>query len=494
MKKIVFLVVLIAILLSLVPTSVAYADDAVYSDVLADLQKDESFDASSYSVDLGDNSIDIITIAEGENDELYVYTYQPAIQRAFYCSSINISRHNPEAENPSPSYDNYRLSYCNSNGVFYKYIVEQFTVLSDNVRYYCISQIMRLFDPSLDEQPGNGQTISEVPIKRNDGTVVSKEYVFYEVDGQTQVECKDLSTIEITSKYVGYIHYSSGGVFHWGTYTAAIDSHLVAFDTNYDIDELYDADIKWSESSWSYVITGELSLLNPDDDPSERYGETFSDPVVKPLKTLHSDVSHSQSSSRIFADAYDFKEIQTVDELLEEENDIQMWFDNAFFTVSTNTEFTSEAKAALSRQKWVLRFCETPYDARWSGDTNFSVTTINRTRITDVIILRLHFKSQGEEYNLGVVDNKQTGSTDPLAQTQTSVDLADDVKSFLWILLIVLAVIALLILLRLLSPLINFLFSIIILPFKAIKRLASKNSEIRRSRIPDKPNSRYRRW
>ena len=497
MRKIVVFVILIAILFSLAPTSsVAFAEDAVFSDVLKDLQKDESFDASRYSVDLGNNSIDIITIAEGENDELYIYTYQPAIQRAFYCSSINISRHDPEDETSTPSYDNYRLSFCNSNGVFYKYIVERFTILSDDVRFYCISQIMRPFDSSIDTQPGNGQTISEVPIRRSDDTVISKEYVLYEVDGQIKIECKVLSTIEVTSEYVGYIHYFNGGIFNWGTYTAAIDSHFVAFNTNWDIDELLDVDIKWSESEWYYLLSTEWypGVIPDDDDPSDRIPISISDPVEQPIKTLYADVSHSQSSTRIFADEYDFKEIQTVDELLDEENDVQIWFDGGFFTVSTNTQFTSEAKEALKSQRWVLRFCETPYTIRYSNDPNFSINQVWRTRITDVIILRLHFKSQGEEYNLGVVDNKQTGSLEASASSKTEVELSEEFADTLKMLLLVLGLIALGFFLWLFSPLIKLLLSAVLFPFRLIKKLVKRKKEVRGSLGPPKRNSRYRRW
>ena len=485
MKKNVFIVVLIAILLSLVPTSVAFAEDAVYSDVLVDLKKDPNFDVSSYSVDLGDNSIDIITLAEGENDELYVYTYQPAIQRAFYCSSINISRHDPEDENSAPSYDNYRLSYCNSNGVFYKYIVERFTVLSDSVRYYCISQVMRPFDPAIDTQP-NGQTISEVPIKRNDDTVVSKEYVFQNAEGQTKVECKDLTTIEIKSKIVGFVRYQNGAPLPFGILPSHTDSHFVAFSTEMPIDDLYDADVKWEFNEYSVSYNS----WEVPDYSNVRYKNEYNS--ESDLTPLYADVVREQESNRIFAYHYEFNQIQTVEELLEEE-EMNVVYNGVFVKIEQGISFTSEAKTALQNQQWVLRFTETSFTV--SAPIGASPLIVESgTRVFDVMVLRLHFKSDGKEYNLGVVDNKQTGSVDPLGQTQTTVDLVDELKSMLWIFLFVLGVIALLILLRLLSPIIKLFLGIIALPFKAIKRLGRKNNEVRRSRIPDKPNSRYRRW
>lgn len=220
----------------------------------------------------------------------------------------------------------------------------------------------------------------------------------------------------------------------------------------------------------------------------------FSDAVVQPLKTLYADVGHSQNLG-LFGDNYDFKEIQSVVELFEEENDIQVWFDNSFFKVSTNTEFSSEAKQALESQKWVLRFCETPVTASSWGEPPVVGYTVHRTRISDVIILRLHFKSQGKEYNLGVVDNKQTGSLDPLAQTQTTFDLSDELKDFLWILLIVLGLFVLGVLLYLFSPILKLLLFILLLPFRAIGHILKKNKEDRGSSgFRSTKASRYRRW
>ena len=72
----VFVMILICALFIL-PTSsgVAFAATSVYSDVLEDLQKDESFDKTLYPSSASDNSISIITLAESIDNELLVYTY-----------------------------------------------------------------------------------------------------------------------------------------------------------------------------------------------------------------------------------------------------------------------------------------------------------------------------------------------------------------------------------------------------------------------------------
>lgn len=467
MKKLAVLIVIFVLLLSLIPTgSVAFADEQVYSDALADLQKDPNFDSSAYPVDLSNDSIDIITLARGAYDELYVYTYQPAIQRAFYCSSINISRHNPDDREATVSYDNYRLSFCNNNGVFFKYIVEGFTVLNEDTRYYCISQIMRPFDSSIDEQPGNGQTISEVPIKNN-GSPVSKEYVFHDANGHTQVECKNLDVIEITSKFVGYVRYYDGGVFDFGVFPTHTDSHFVAFSTDRNIDELYDADVKWSYRTY----TGRYVGCDPDmNDVTFEQDE----PLVSDITSLYADVVHEQESNRIFAHHYSFKEIQTVDELLAEEV-AELIYDGRVVEISQSTSFDNEARMALEDQQWVLRFTSTSFSEAYFPYT--ASINVSGTRISDVIILRLHFKSQGQEYDLGVVDNKQTGSANPIGQTKTEVDFADDVKKWLLILLVVLGVIALCVLLNFLKPIFKAIWWVITLPFKLFRKLLGLGQE-----------------
>ena len=472
MKKIVFVVVLIAIMLSLVPASVVFAEDAVYSDVLADLQKDESFDVSNYPIDNTDYLLHLFQVTESTDKELLVYVYQPCVEKDFRASSINISR---EVED-NISYRNYPLQYLNHSGTLYKYKVSDFEVYSSAVRYYNITQIMRPFDSNIDSDPGNNNTVSEVPCP------VAKQWAFYKVNGNLCVECLDIETITITDKLVGFIRYSNGG-FIFPPNNACIDSHLVAFSTDRQIDELKEADIQYCYQSRSFN-SANTSSSSPE--LEESLGEVHTSDVV----TLRNDQTVVSQSDRLFAHKFRFNRIQSVEDLLREE-DVQVLYNGAFINISQNVEFSTEARFALQNKQWVLRFLET--DVTEVGEySHFNRYTT--TRVSDVIILRLKFVTDGVVYNLGVVDNKQTGSTDPLAQTQTSVDFADDIKDLFKIFLIILALIAFCFLLWLLSPIIKLFLSIITLPFKAIKRLVSKNSEIRRSRIPDKPNSRYRRW
>ena len=125
---------------------------------------------------------------------------------------------------------------------------------------------------------------------------------------------------------------------------------------------------------------------------------------------------------------------------------------------------TEEGKAALEGKQWVLRFAETDYQI-WSGSmANGSFSTL----VGDVMILRLKFETDGVTYNLGAIDNKQTGSRDPINDEYYEVELSETGK---WIL----AIIALILLLLLLWPVLPYIIKgivwVISLPFKAIKAI-----------------------
>ena len=144
-----------------------YADTSTYSDVLDDLQNDSNFNAADYSIVTGDYSIEVIQIAEGENKELFVYTYQPC-QPVYplVATEINMSLSDKvggivvddEVVAGSETSKLYQLTLLNTDGVFAKYKVNDFTVSSDLVRYYTISSIYRDYIEDIDGESGNDNT------------------------------------------------------------------------------------------------------------------------------------------------------------------------------------------------------------------------------------------------------------------------------------------------------------------------------------------------
>lgn len=427
---------------------IAYAQESeTYSGVLDDLKKDKSFDAGHYPASATDYSLKIIQLAESVDKELFVYVYQPSGKdKNLRATSINIST----TINDSISFTNYKLEYLNSSGVFYKYKVKDLAVKSDAVRHYAISSIYRPFDESIDEQATGGNTITEVNYD------ISKQYTFGEINGKPYVNCVDIETIVVTDKFVGFVRYPDG----FQLYVGACDSHFVAFNTNKPMDKLLEADVYYTtqeySSSWAAFV-GE--------------NETFGEKADKYAYLKYTDkVEHTGSGW--FAGTYKWDRIQTVDDFIKSEDREQI-FSGAIIDVKISSKLTDSALAELQSKKWVLRFAETDYSL-WSGQGSYGTFS---TIVGDVTILRLKFETDGITYNLGVIDNKQSGSKDPSNETDIDISLNKRGKNLLFLLLLIL-------LLIILAPILPYVLQavvwIISLPFKGISA-AVKSTKRRRA-------------
>lgn len=429
-----------------IPSSIAFGANG-YTDVLTDLRKDTSFDPSYYSAKANDYGLEVIQIAESTDKELFVYVYQPCLTYDLRASSINISRTTGGILSPH----NYLLRYIDSDGVFYKYSVTGLTVASDDVRTYEITSILRSFNAAVDADLGLGQTVSEVPYN------VGKKYILGTLNGQPYCREEHIETITVTSKFVGYCRYSNG----FSLYQSSCDSHFVAFDTDRSIDQLLEAEIEYKQQS--YVKNSPFLM------PKE---ETYGDPVVNHKVLKHDDPKGENPGGGLFAPHYEWNRIETVKEFLQQEM-IQNVYSGAVFNVSVGNQIDEQAKAELSRQKWVLRFTETDY---FFSSTELGQRT-SQSFVGDVIILRLMFVTDGLTYNLGVVDNKQTGSTDPINEENIDVQFTTGFKTILAVILIVLLVI-------LLAPVLPYVIKgivwLVCLPFRAIKSIVSTKDKKKR--------------
>lgn len=125
----------------------------------------------------------------------------------------------------------------------------------------------------------------------------------------------------------------------------------------------------------------------------------------------------------------------------------------------------------------MLRFTETEYVHTLSyssdslGSELLNSETERTTLVGDVMILRLKFVSDDKAYNLGVVDNKQTGSSDSSNTTQISVKLNENGKGLLYLIMLILLIV-------LIYPTLPYIFKAIVwivsLPFKFIKWFIDK--------------------
>ena len=428
---------------------VARAESITYSGVMEDLKKDTSFKPENYPSKTNDYSLQVIQLAESVNKELFVYVYQPSGKtKNFKASSINIST----TINDNISYLNYKLELLSSDGVFYKYKVKGLTVKDDKVRYYAMSSIYRPFDESIDNQASGGNTVTEV------NYAVNKQYAFGSINGKPYVNCVDIETIVVTDKFVGFVRYKDG----FKLYVGACDSHFVAFNTNKPMDKLLEADVYYTTQSydWSSV-------------PFVGVKETFGDKADKYAYLKYTDkVEHTGGG--LFAGTYKWDRIQTIDDFIKGENRENIYH-GAVLDVKTSSKLTDEALTELKGKKWVLRFAETSYSL--SGYSTTGSTFESYTLVGDVTILRLKFETDGITYNLGVIDNKQSGSKDPSNKTDIDISLNKRGKMILYLLMLILLII-------LLAPILPYVLQAIVwiisLPFKGFSAVV-KSTKRRRA-------------
>ena len=145
--------VFIALLLSLfcvfqsVHTKTANAEETTvtYTDVMTDLQKDENFNPDDYPAKADDYSLQVIQIAESSNRELFVYVYQPSDSTMDF-TALSMNMFNGYSENGKDFHPlSYDLTLLSTNGVFDKYLVENYVVSSEMERWYNIVSIFRFF-------------------------------------------------------------------------------------------------------------------------------------------------------------------------------------------------------------------------------------------------------------------------------------------------------------------------------------------------------------
>lgn len=437
------LIVIAAIIGAITPVKV-YAATSGYSDVLADLQKDDNFVASEYVENSTDYSLQVIQIAESEDDELFIYVYQPSGQtKDLRASSIAFSQTIED-----PNYVRYKLVFINSNGVFFKYAVKDFSVSGDATRIYDISTIYRPWDSSIDTDSGNNTT-NEKAYK------VGQLWSVYTVNQDVLYTKIDTEVITVTSEYVGELYYSEGFFLSATSYTV---SHFLAFSTDFSIDKLFEADLTFNSREKSQIT-------NPYTGTNITYGDSEPHSI-----TLTDEQIFEHTGEGLFACPYEWPRIQSATEFVEGE------------------DLTTEAQTNLLNKEWVLRFWETTYTHSWNTS---GYDAFYSTEVSEVALLRLKFESAGKVYNLGVVADVITGDGLPDNDPESGIkDMWETIVSgfvwFLFALVALLAVFVVVILLVTLLPTVlplllnliiaaaKFLAKIITLPFRAIASLFKK--------------------
>ncbi|MCM1534282.1 MAG: hypothetical protein NC099_06505, partial [Corallococcus sp.] len=372
--SLILVIVLIASCLGSGLSSVAFAaSETVYTNVLEDLSKDATFDAGKYP-EKNVDTMDVIQIAESNDGELFLYVYSTTAEK-FTASEVRIST--TVGENVSPV--DYKLTLLNRSGTLHKYKVESFTVSDSSERYYYVIQLARPLDKSTETV--NNNTLN------TKAYAVGKQFRACTVGSDVTYSEAHEDVIEITAKYCGYIRNFAGWV---GLVTGNTDSHFIAFDTDVKIDKLMEAEVTYDSINYSVKVNGltglTLSGTEQEIQNSKKTGEKA---------TLSADREVQAPTAGLFGREYEWTEIQSVEDFLELE------------------ELTDAVREEVEGKQWVLRFALTPvinYNMSLSALTSYMRVA---TKVTDASILRLKFITNGETYDLGVVDNKQTGSVVP---------------------------------------------------------------------------------
>lgn len=432
-------------------TSSGTVDVISYSNVLDDLKKSEDFAVEDYPTNNEDYSLSVITIAEGTNAQLFVYVFQPSYAvKSLQASSINISL----GAYSQLSFKNYKLNLVDMDGMFQKYAVEGLVVSSESSRYYQISSIFRPWDSTIDA-PADAvteNTISEVSFQ------VGKQYVFEQSGANIELTISDVDTITVTQKYCGFVRFLA---HPWSVFGNDYDAHFVAFKTDKKIDNLYYADITYVSQKfnyyWNSASLGDITL----DGEGNLTALTESEVVYK---TISDKDDVTIDTGGLFGKTYFFNRIQTVEDF---KNTLSSYEEGEDIDVEYNEE-------KLLDTEWVLRFCETDYIDR-SLVIPVIVNDYDFTKISEVSIMRLYFETDGVIYNLGVIDNKQTGSNNPFA-TVEPVDYTDFFEKLMALVaLLILVVLFWPILLPFLSWIIKLVFNgfilLIKLPFWLLGKL-----------------------
>ena len=183
----------------ILPANKVYAEEKMYSNVLDDLQKDSNFKVEEYPTIENDYSLKVVTIAESNDKELFVYVYQPFFNGS--ATSINISQNSSKNLNIK----NYKLTLINSSETLFKYVVKDLKVSEEKTRYYTIISIFRDWNEDIDEEnKTNENTIDEVVYR------VGKEYQILTSNSKQVMNVVEIETIEITDKFVGIVRYNDG--------------------------------------------------------------------------------------------------------------------------------------------------------------------------------------------------------------------------------------------------------------------------------------------
>lgn len=248
-------------------------------------------------------------------------------------------------------------------------LTEDVKVGTAGERYYNITSIYREWNADYDKDTGNDNTIDEVVFK------VGQLWRVTTANGKLVYENTKTDIITVTDKYVGLLRYTDSILFG---VESNCDSHFIAFSTDKKIEDLKKARVSFVQQRYRYSYSSyETTKIGEE---KETTVDITEDEIV------------STEIFSFFPKVHLWERIQTCNKFVGSES------------------ISDLIKPYLIGKQWVLRFYETEYSRNYGAGGG----TDTYTRITGTTILELTFETAGKVYNLGVVDNKQSGSGKPV--------------------------------------------------------------------------------
>ncbi len=387
---------------------IVYANEAItYTDVFDDLRKDETFNATDYPAytyeqiktlkedDDETNDVpllDVITIAEGYDKELYIYVYNPtkaeldivANEVTLYCEPLKL-------ESVEVQVHQFDLELVSNYKVFDKYIVKDFTVSDETYRYYSIVELSRPFNDEID-------TSIEEGITNDKAEAIGQVWCAYYYNDEIVYEKDVLKTVIITPTLTDYVYCKNGFEIKSlvGLSTAG-HCHYIAFNVaNFNVEKIYDADLVYKSYEYRKTITTDY-VLGFVTDTHETYIPMTEDKETRVRLTNKDEVEYVGQG--LWGTKYKYNRIMTAQEFKEN-------FE------AQGGKWEEGAKEKLLDSQWVFAFAETEMDYYGGSPleygTGSSTTVEEGTAVHDIDILRISFFAEGRVYNLGVVADKTT--------------------------------------------------------------------------------------
>lgn len=368
---------------------------------------------------------ELVSIAEGYNNELFLYVFTPCPIEDYYLCKLSMYI----TQDPNQRYidsQNYKLKCVSTDGKFQKYLVENYTVATGEVyRYYNIVGISRPFYNDLDTNIENGYT-NDIDIS------VGQQWCVYKLNNSLVYEKGSLKVLYLKTIYNGHFTLENGYSLKnlWLGEKDRKDLHFVAFNPyiinsssgdkeEVDMDHIVNADIE-------YYLKEVYKIDYPDDTalfdfPDDLNFYLNDGKEIYKNETLYDSDYITYDGEGIFKKSYEWNRIYKSSDFLDH------------FKNDEGVDILLDAESKINSSEWVFAFTDTDniksnlnlghYKSMYGEDYvtdnalyissildhNKKSTVEEMYECSKVDVLRIEFlDTSGNVYNLGVVMDATT--------------------------------------------------------------------------------------